>query len=246
MKVSKEQKSEIRQKLLDAAVALFVKKGFAESTMREISKRAGFSEGTIYNYFTTKEGIFYAYFESKEQALSHALAAVPGFAKFTLKEKLQLLMETLLESYRPDRAFVAIAFKALLDSPMRSFSELGPIKDSFAERIQGFLRDAAEQGEIPEQPFQRFLAYALWDYLNLIVMYWLRDESKRDSNTTRLVDMSLDIYVDVVKSGMVTRAADLVGFLLKSHLYGNIDKLFSVVGLLSPRRGHSPKPAMEE
>ena len=90
------------------------------------------------------------------------------------------------------------------------------------------------------------MAYALWDYLNLIVMYWLRDESKRDSNTTRLVDMSLDIYVDVVKSGMVTRAADLVGFLLKSHLYGNIDKLFSVVGLLSPRRGHSPKPAMEE
>jgi len=227
MKVSREQKSQIRRKLLDA----FVDKGFAATTMRDISKRAGFSEGTIYNYFATKEGIFYAYFDSKDLQLEKALAEVRGFDEFTLKEKLQLMMETALDGYAPDRAFVAIAYKAILDSPLRSFSELGPVKERFADRIAGYFQRATKKGEIPGQPFERFLVHLLWDYMNLVVFYWLRDDSPKYTNTTRLVDMSLDIYKDVVASGIVTKAADMLTFLCKSHVYGNIDRLFSVVGL---------------
>jgi hypothetical protein len=152
------------------------------------------------------------------------------------------MIETALEGYASDRAFVAIAFKALLDSPMRSFTELGPVKDKFAKRIQGYLQEASTRGEIANQPFERFLANVLWDYMNLIVFYWLRDDSKGASSTTRLIDMSLDLYVDVVKSGIVTKTADMLTFLLKSHLYGNIDRLFSVVGLLSQNRGRAHDP----
>jgi hypothetical protein len=134
----------------------------------------------------------------------------------------------------------------LLDSPMRSFSELGPIKDKFAERIEGYLREAVQRKEIPPQPFERFLANALWDYVNLVVFYWMRDNSKAAGNTTRLIDMSLDILVDLLKSGVVTRTADLLIFLLKSHVYGNLDKLFSVLGLLAQSRGHGQRPGRQE
>jgi AcrR family transcriptional regulator len=239
MKVSQEQKSQIRQKLLEASVELFVEKGFAATTMRDISKRAGFSEGTVYNYFATKEGIFYAYFDSKDRALEKALADVRGFDDFTLKEKLQLMMETSLDGYAADRAFVAIAYKAIQDSPLRSFSELGPVKERFADRIAGYFKRAMERGEIPSQPFERFLVHVLWDYMNLVVFYWLRDESPKYANSTRLIDMSLDIYKDVVASGIVTKAADMLTFLFKSHVYGNIDRLFSVVSLLAQSQANN-------
>lgn len=39
-----------------------------------------------------------------------------------------------------------------------------------------------------------------------------------------------------MRSGTVTKVADILMFLVKSHLYGNIDKLFSVLELLSPHR----------
>jgi len=152
------------------------------------------------------------------------------------------MLETLLGGYQADRAFVTIAFKALLDSPLRSFSEMGAVKDRFVQRVDGYLQEAVRRKELPEQPFQRFLANALWDYSNLIVLYWLRDTSKGASNTTRLVDMSLDILVDVLKSGIVTKAADMLIFLLKSHVYGNVDKLFSVVGLLAQSRNRDTQP----
>lgn len=57
MKVSQEQKNEIRKKLLKAAVEIMTYKGFQNSTMREISEKAGFGTATIYNYFPTKEKI---------------------------------------------------------------------------------------------------------------------------------------------------------------------------------------------
>ncbi len=237
MKVSQKQKAEIRQKLLDASVALFVKQGFDATTMREIAKRAGVADGTVYNYFATKEQIFYAYFESKEAALSDALAAVAGFDDFGLKEKLQLMVETALEGYQAERPFVAIAFKALLDSPMRTFTELGPVKAQFVARVEQFFQAASERNEIPQQPFQRLLVNLLWDYMNLVLLYWLRDDSKGFTNTTQLVDRSLDIYVDLVKSGIVTKTVDVLTFLVKSHVYGNIDKLFDLVALVSQGSG---------
>ena len=43
-------------------------------------------------------------------------------------------------------------------------------------------------------------------------------------------------------AGIVTKTADMLTFLLKSHLYGNIDRLFAVVGLLSQNRGRAHVP----
>jgi AcrR family transcriptional regulator len=240
MKVSQKQKTEIRQKLLDASVELFVKKGFDETTMREIAKRAGFSDGTIYNYFATKEQIFYAYFESKEDALSDTLLAIKGFDDFNLKEKLQLMLGTALEGYEADRPFVGIAFKALLDSPMRTFTELAPVRAKYVARVQRYFEVAIERKEIPPQPFERLLVNLLWDYRNLVILYWLRDDSKGFANTISLVDRSLDIFVDVVKSGIVTKTIDVGLFLIKSHVYGNIDKLYDLIGLLSQGDGNHP------
>ena len=43
-----------RNQILDAAATVFAEKGFHQATTKQISKAAGVSEGTIYNYFDTK------------------------------------------------------------------------------------------------------------------------------------------------------------------------------------------------
>ena len=40
-----------RQALMDAALTVFVERGFARATTREIAHRAGLSEGTMYRHF---------------------------------------------------------------------------------------------------------------------------------------------------------------------------------------------------
>jgi len=48
------------QELLDAALALFVEKGFAATRSEEVAARAGVSKGTLYLYYPSKEELFKA------------------------------------------------------------------------------------------------------------------------------------------------------------------------------------------
>jgi len=45
---------------MDAALRIFAEKGFQNATITEISKEAGVSEATIYEYFGTKEDLLFA------------------------------------------------------------------------------------------------------------------------------------------------------------------------------------------
>jgi TetR/AcrR family transcriptional regulator, transcriptional repressor for nem operon len=55
MKVSREQVTENRRTILDAASRLFRERGFEAVTVAEIMKAAGLTHGGFYGYFTSKE-----------------------------------------------------------------------------------------------------------------------------------------------------------------------------------------------
>ena len=81
MKVSKEEKGKTRRKLIEAAVQVISKKGFRNSTMREIAEKAKVGDATIYKYFPTKETLLFAYFEIRMDDLVAKLQAIDDFHK---------------------------------------------------------------------------------------------------------------------------------------------------------------------
>ncbi len=48
-----------RRQIVDAAVKLFVEKGFHKTTTRQMARAAGFSIGTLYEYVASKEDVLY-------------------------------------------------------------------------------------------------------------------------------------------------------------------------------------------
>ncbi len=60
LKDRKEREREARKKeILDAALKLFSRKGYEETSMDEIAERAELSKGILYYYFHSKEELFY-------------------------------------------------------------------------------------------------------------------------------------------------------------------------------------------
>lgn len=53
-----------RSQIMEAAVRLFARKGFARSTTRQIAREAGVAEGTIYRHFRSKEEILFSFLEA--------------------------------------------------------------------------------------------------------------------------------------------------------------------------------------
>jgi len=48
-----------REQIIEAAVDLFIHKGFHKTTTREIARASGFSIGTLYEYIESKEDVLY-------------------------------------------------------------------------------------------------------------------------------------------------------------------------------------------
>lgn len=101
-----------RQRLLDAAVAVFAERG-ADAEIREVAERAGLAVGTVYNHFPSKEDLLTAVVEEAvaqcEAALDAALAqpdvveALHTFVRRSLHvaERFGSVMAAALEGHPP-------------------------------------------------------------------------------------------------------------------------------------------------
>jgi AcrR family transcriptional regulator len=71
-----------RRQIADAAVRLFIKKGFHKTTTRQIARAAEISIGSLYEYFNCKEDILYLVCDfihsEMEQGVATAMAKATG------------------------------------------------------------------------------------------------------------------------------------------------------------------------
>src|SRR5260370_17214212 len=65
--------AEIRDRLFRAALNLFAKKGFAETTVEDITEAADVGKGTFFNYFPSKDHILLAFGEMQLAKLEAAV-----------------------------------------------------------------------------------------------------------------------------------------------------------------------------
>jgi len=68
--------AETRERLFRAALDLFAKKGFAETTVEDITEAADVGKGTFFNYFPSKDHILLAFGEMQLAKLEAAVAEV--------------------------------------------------------------------------------------------------------------------------------------------------------------------------
>ena len=70
-----------RRQIADAAVQLFIEKGFHKTTTRQIARAAGFSIGSLYEYFASKEDILYMVCEAIHAEVERGVTAAMSQAK---------------------------------------------------------------------------------------------------------------------------------------------------------------------
>src|SRR2546430_6113454 len=62
-------KEKTKEKILAAALELFRENGLDGTTTKQISKKAGIAEGTLFNYFKTKEDLALFFFQKETHDL---------------------------------------------------------------------------------------------------------------------------------------------------------------------------------
>ncbi|MBC3921049.1 TetR/AcrR family transcriptional regulator [Undibacterium sp. CY18W] len=218
MKTSKSQQEQTRRNLIRTAVDLITEKGYDATTMKQIARDAGIGDATIYKYFPSKEKILLAYYELCIDITIEVVQETPGWEEFTLQEKLQRLVDALLELLLGDREFVEITRDIFGKSPLLMMRDNMPGQQTLKQEIISLLEEAEQRGDISPCDFKNLIGGLFGDYLFAVIAYWLKDESEEFSNTTQLVDMTLAILVMALKSGIVNKVTELASFMLRNQL----------------------------
>lgn len=218
MRTSKSQQDKTRRLILRTAVDLMTAQGIDGTTMKQIARAAGLGDATIYNYFPSKEKLVLAYFELQAGEALALMAATKGQQAFALQERMQLLIDSLLELLLTDREFVAMAHQMVQRAPMLLLGQAMPGKTLLQRAFVEMLEQAEAGGEIAPCAFTPSLGGLLADYVYGIAAYWLKDESDEFGNTTQLIDLSLGVLVLALQSGIINKLLDLGGFMLRSQL----------------------------
>lgn len=197
-----ENKERTRQAILAAALDLFAERGFYRTTTKAISRKARIAEGTVFNYFETKEDLALYFFEQELARIIDWYQRERRVQAAPLPERLFAIIHRLLERLAPYEEFIgAVYLRALQPS-----SKLSPLSLQSQEQnlrylrfIQGVLADAEAQGEIPH--LGDFGAYAFGLFHLAVISYWLQDGSPGKERTLALLDRCLKVGTALLKKG---------------------------------------------
>ncbi|AMM85255.1 TetR/AcrR family transcriptional regulator [Martelella sp. AD-3] len=162
-----------RKAILDAALAVFSEKGFANARIEDIARRAGIGKGTVYLYFPDKENLF-------KSLISDALGPLLAAAHATLDEPDLDPRETLAIFFEMVKTEVLGTEKRdlvlLMAMEMRNFPEIAEfyhenIIRSGLALILGVLERAERRGALrsskvlkaPQVIFAPALLSVIWD-----------------------------------------------------------------------------------
>lgn len=219
MKISKQDKIRTKRKIIKTAVELFSENSYNKVTMRTIARSAEIGDATIYKYFPTKDKILVAYYEITAEDAVLALNDIEGFEEYNLQEKIQVLIDNYLGAMLADREFVSESFPLLFQSSMFLFGDTNPIRKELHTAIAHFLDEAFANNEIPGFPFQTVLPDIICEYIIGVLHFWIKDESDEFHETTQFIDITLNLAMSLLKSGIINRTTDFLGFMLKSQMF---------------------------
>jgi len=170
-----QKKTDKRDRIIQAAAAVFAEKGFAGTVVADIAGRAGIGKGTIYEYFRKKEDVFFAVFEWwMEEALGAGTAGVPdagGRAADRLRSLCNSVMQMAVDM-KPMYGLVLECWAASASSPLRE-----RFRDAFRRAygdfrgvVETIIQDGITRGEFDSTIDPRGVAASLfgsWDALGL-------------------------------------------------------------------------------
>jgi AcrR family transcriptional regulator len=197
-----ENKEKTRQAILAAALALFAQKGFHETSTRAISRKAKIAEGTLFNYFQTKEDLALYFFQRELDHVMEWYKQERRLPTAPLPEKLFGIIHHLLERLAPCEDFIGAVYLRALQ-PSSKLSPLSLAAQEHNVRYLRFIRDvlarAAEDGEIPAVGDLGAYAFALFHLA--IMTYWLQDGSPGKEQTLALLDRCLKTATTLLQKG---------------------------------------------
>ena len=104
------KKTNNREKILNAAIKLFTKKGFESVGIETITRQAKLAKGTFYNYFAKKEDVLLYFIDRQIEKVRNEIQLL-GLSNHNTLDQIELIIITYLKYIFQNREFSKVLAK---------------------------------------------------------------------------------------------------------------------------------------
>lgn len=183
------KRMQTRRSLYDAAVELFLEKGYEATTMDEIAELADTSRATAYNYFPRKSNFLDEWTERRRQKVEQDLLPASADSQ-PIGEVLRLYVNDLARINIDEEALT----RTLLPAWVRAG---GPIDAApqLADVLLQYIRTGQERGELRLDCDGERAAHLIRNaYLGNLYL-WLHEDQSSDFDLQSALEESIDILL---------------------------------------------------
>jgi len=137
-------------RIIEAAIGLFARKGYASTSVQEIVTRAGLTKPVLYYYFENKEGLFRKILDTasrQQESLVAEILETPGSAL----ERLTLLYRTVSDGVRLHGDLFKMIHDLILGPPHGAPSyDYDQYRLRLVKAVKSIYVEGASKGEVRE------------------------------------------------------------------------------------------------
>ena len=184
------EKNHKYHQILEAAVKVFARQGFHQSTVAQIAKEAGVADGTIYLYFKNKDDILVQFFSFRAKQVFESFRKEVDRAQNSL-DKLRNLIHRHLAEFQRDRDGAIVYQVETHQNSRLAEAQIKEMSQMYRDIISEIVEQGQQEGTIRKDLYvglvKRFIIGAVDEVINT----WIHSDGEYDlvSMASPLVDL---------------------------------------------------------
>jgi AcrR family transcriptional regulator len=179
------EKEEMRELILHAAKNIFLEKGYAETSIRNIAEKIEYSPGTIYLYFKEKDSIFHALHQEGFRKLIGTM--LPLQYVEDPFERLKAMGRIYMDFAKQNKDFYDLMF--IMQAPMNmEKDECWEEGDKALDHLKQVIRDCQAVGRFEGRDVD-YLSFTIWSAMHGMCALYCRERCQAYENVDALTLM---------------------------------------------------------
>ncbi|KPD00731.1 TetR/AcrR family transcriptional regulator [Geobacillus thermocatenulatus] len=187
----------MKDKLREAAIELFERKGFKETSVQEIVEAVGATKGAFYYYYKSKEELLSDICLSYMDDLLRQQERILEDAGASCTEKLWEIVYMVICNIRTRKKSARIFFREMRHLADGHLEEIRAKRRLFRKRYEQLIRDGMARGEFKASLNAEMITFGLLGITNWSYYWFQPDGSISERELT-------EIYVDFILHGIRT------------------------------------------
>ena len=189
-----------KDRIMDAALRIFAEKGFQNATITEISKAAGVSEATIYEYFGTKEDLLFAIPEKiTNDTLEESSKVIPYIKG--VEGKIRAILLFYVKLYQSNPNYSALVLLQLMSNRrFRQTPAHAAIRTS-AHTLLDCIREGIADGTFKKDSNPYLIRSVFMGTIEHLFIHWhMQGMPKKKPGIAEMLDALLETVFDGIRA----------------------------------------------